>query len=56
MKSHWFFINSSTLEIHTYGKGDHPTKTYKFDCKEDYDAQVRRFMESDEYDFAGDQA
>ena len=56
MKSHWFFINSNKLEIYTYGLGDHPTVTYKFDSKEDYDAEVRRFMESDDYDFEGDQA
>ena len=55
-KTHWFYINSNKMEIYTYGKGNHPTTTYTFEEKEDYDAAVKRFMESDEYEFIKDQA
>ncbi len=55
-KSHWFYTNSRLLEIYTYGKGDHPTVTYTFDEKEDFEEMVNRLLKSGEYDFIRDQA
>ena len=55
MKSHWFYTNSESLYIWTYALGDHPTRTYHFEEKEDFDRQVKAFL-ADGYEFIKDQA
>ena len=55
MKTHWFFINSELLTIHTYGSGDHPTKTYHFEDKIDFNNKIEQ-LKKDDYEFRKDQA
>jgi hypothetical protein len=53
--TNWFYTNSNDLTIHTYGVGDHPTKTYKFEDEDDLKMAVRGFIR-DGYKFIKDQA
>jgi hypothetical protein len=53
--SHWFFINSVTLSIFTYGLGDHPSATYRFQNEVDFNRQIEKFK-NDGYEFIKDQA
>jgi hypothetical protein len=53
--SHWFFINSNTLSIFTYGSGNHPTATHRYENKVDFDRQIEAFKK-DGYKFIKDQA
>ena len=55
MKSHWFFINSKLLTIHTYGSGNHPTKTYSFEDKNEFFNKIEQ-LKKDNYKFIKDQA
>jgi hypothetical protein len=52
---HWFYTNSKLLEIYTYGPKDHPTKTYRWEDKRDFDRQVKMFLKEG-YEFIRDQA
>jgi hypothetical protein len=54
MKPHWFFTNSVDLIIWTYGLGNHPSATYKFDNRKDFDKKVKQ-LKSDNYEFIKDQ-
>jgi hypothetical protein len=53
--SHWFFINSERLEIYTYGLGNHPTNTHRFEDKEIFQAKIKA-LTSDGFEFIKDQA
>ena len=55
MKTHWFFINSRLLTIYTYGSGNHPTKTYLFEDKEEFNNKINQ-LKNDGYRFIKDQA
>jgi len=55
MKSHWFFINSKLLTIHTYASGNHPTKTYSFEDKNEFFNKIEQ-LKKDDYKFIKDQA
>jgi hypothetical protein len=55
MKSHWFFINSRILTIHTYGSDNHPTKTYHFEDKNEFFNKIEQ-LKKDDYKFIKDQA
>ena len=55
MKTRWFFINSKLLTIYTYGSGDHPTKTYLFEDKEEFNNKINQ-LKNDGYRFIKDQA
>ena len=37
---HWFYIHSKLLTIYTYGNGNHPTKTYLFEDKEEFNNKI----------------
>jgi len=52
---HWFYINSESLTIWTYGLGNHPTATYRFEDKEDFELRIKSFLD-DGYEFIKDQA
>lgn len=49
----WFFVNSETLTIWTYGYGNTPMYTYHYEEKEDYERKVNVFL-SDNYEFRRD--
>ena len=51
----WFFINSRLLTIYTYGSGNHPTKTYLFEDKEEFNNKINQ-LKNDGYRFIKDQA
>lgn len=53
--SHWFFINSERLEIYTYGLGDYPTTTHRFEDKKDFETKIKA-LASDGFHYIKDQA
>jgi hypothetical protein len=53
--SHWFYINSKYLAIYTFGLGDHPSNTYRFENEEDFEAKIKA-LTSDGFEFMKDQA
>ena len=53
-KEHWFFTNSDTLEVHTAGSGNHPSKTYDFENIEDFENFIKKLKEEG-YKFIKDQ-
>jgi hypothetical protein len=55
MKTHWFFTNSETLHIWTYALGNHPSTTYRFENKKDFNRKIKAFLK-DGYEFIKDQA
>ncbi len=55
MKTHWFYIHSKLLTIYTYGSGNHPTKTYLFEDKEEFNNKINQ-LKNDGYRFIKDQA
>ena len=55
MKTHWFYIHSRLLTIYTYGNGNHPTKTYLFEDKEEFNNKINQ-LKNDGYRFIKDQA
>jgi hypothetical protein len=54
-KELWFFTNSQFLCIFTYGSGDRPTRTYRYQSKQDFKKAVDGFKK-DGYKFIKDQA
>ncbi len=52
---HWFYINSESLTIWTYGLGNHPSSTYRFEDKKDFKLRIKCFLD-DGYEFIKDQA
>lgn len=50
----WFFINSTDRIIYTYGSGDRPSATYRFDCEKAFRAKIRQ-LKADGYDLIKDQ-
>ncbi len=51
----WFFTNSETLHIFTYGSGERPARTYHYEEKQDFENAIDRFKK-DGYQFIKDQA
>lgn len=53
--THWFFTNSEDLMVFTYGLGDHPSNTHRFQNKEDFQNKIK-LLTNDGYEFIKDQA
>jgi hypothetical protein len=53
--SNWFYTNTERLEIYTYGLGDHPTKTHRFQNKEDFENKIR-ILKAGGFEFVRDQS
>jgi hypothetical protein len=53
--THWFFTNSNALTIYVYGLGDHPSITYNFNCRENFENKMQA-LKQDGYEFIKDQA
>jgi hypothetical protein len=42
---HWFFINSMSLHIWTYGSGDTTSGEYRYDTKDEFKSAIQELLD-----------